>query len=485
MRRAALAAALLGLAAPAQAQDLGGTAAETAREQSCKALYAGTVGAADEAIGGAAGPTDGLPVEPAAGIPETWAVAPAELGLPERIDLRSETETFNRRYDFVTQAGRIWVRHHAGEHGPWRAVPLPPCIEGRVAAISVDDDELIGLDDARRIFTMDNALKGAALFSWSNRWGPPFWSGLGYALPGEVLAWSWSVISPDEDVHWTDPAGNHPKVGRSKVSHIWGLRDGGRRLTFWDPWLPLDESYEMCGPYRGRFRAVNLSASGSTVFLVGPRGDLFTRLYDFDLSGHNALFFSYSYEDQRGKGDGAPIQLPAEPWVSQPKIRGEITSAISVHKVGKDAVHRILRVEGRRAGATGYWWRDVAWPAARRWKFRTTGVPLRRPLLANPRRDTSRLGLGRSETRRYRSGADWIDFNVYCSPSRVSVGGRILTLHHVDGLRQQSRSRGLDDTPRELYGALEDGGTFTKVTVLATRDEIRIDDLGWVFRRTQ
>ena len=218
--------------------------------------------------------------------------------------------------------------------------------------------------------------------------------------------------------------------------------------------------------------------------MIGRRGDLFTRLYDFDLSGHNQLFFSYSYEDQRGKGDGAPIQLPAAPWIEQPKVPGRITSAISIHKVGTAAIHRILRVEGRRQGRTGYWERDVAAPRAKRWKFHPTDRPLSRPLLRNPSRDTSHIGLGPSETRRYRNGKGWIDYNVYCSPSRVRVDGRTLTLHHVDGLRQRPRSRGLDDVPREQYAALEGSdGKFTEVTLYATRNEIRVDDLGWVFNR--
>ena len=204
---------------------------------------------------------------------------------------------------------------------------------------------------------MDNALKDASLFNWTARWGTPFWTGPGYALPGGVRAWSWSVVSPLEDVTWPDPAGNRTAIGAGKVSHIRGHSRGGQRLTFWDPWLPLNEKlYEMCGPHRGRFRALNLSASGSFVAVIGPRGDLFTRLYDFDISGHDPVFFKYSYEDQRGKGDGAPIQLPAERWVEQPKIRGKITSAISIHKVGAGSIHRVLRVEGVRQGvprATG------------------------------------------------------------------------------------------------------------------------------------
>ena len=220
---------------------------------------------------------------------------------------------------------------------------------------------------------------------------------------------------------------------------------------------------------------------------------MFTRLYDFDISGHDQAFFHYSYENQRGKGDGAPIQLPPAQWVHQPKIRGAITSAISIHKVGPGSIHRILRVEGARGKSTGYWERDIAWPRGRGWAFHATGLPLTRKRLPNPQKDTSRRGLGRSEDAHYRmrSGkltADLLDYNVYCSPARLRVreGGktRNLRLHTVDGLRQQARARGLDDTPREQYGAIEEPGRkFTSVTVEATRNEVVIKERSWKFTR--
>ena len=53
----------------------------------------------------------------------------------------------------------------------------------------------------------------------------------------------------------------------------------------------------------------------------------------------------------------------------------------------------------------------------------------------------------------------------------------------MDGLRQQARGRGLDDVPRTQYGAIEENGKFTDVTVQATRDEVTIEELGWTFSR--
>jgi len=464
--------------APATAQSPPDVVSEGVREQSCRALAASTAGAPDESAADPAS-TD---------LPATWPEAPDGL-LPPRVDFRTQATSFNRLYEFALNAGRLYARGR-GAAVAWRQVPLPPCIDGRLTGIGVDDDELVALDSGRRIYTMDGALKDASSWNWTSRWGTPTWLGPGYALPA-ADAWAWTVISKVEDGNWTDPAGNRTAIGDGKVSHIWGLRPGGRRITFWDPWLPLDESYEMCGPDRGRFKAVNLSAGGSEVFVIGRHGDMFTRLYDFDLSGYDSVFFSYSYDDQRGKGDGSPIQLPAEPWAQQPKIPGTITSTISVHKTGRDAVHRALRVEGKQGGETGFWERDVASPPSSGWTFHATGMPLTGKVLDNPRRDTSARGRGRSEDSRWVMHGDGVDavledFNVYCSPAHMHVVdhgvARDELLHSVDGLRQQVRGRGLDDTPRQQNGAIEGpAGRFAPTTVSATRAELVLGARDWHF----
>jgi hypothetical protein len=471
------------LGVPLALVNLPGTAAAQSPAVDCAALNPG----------GTANTPDPLRGGPATALPASWPAGDRDK-LPKQVHLRSSTATFNRLYEFSLVDGDLYA-HRRGGTEPWRAVPLPDCLAGNLTGISADDDEMIALDRGRRIYTMDNALKDPRLWNWTSRWGPPLWTGSGFAVPASAKAWSWSVLSPAEDGNWTDPAGNRTPVGDYKVSHIWGLRGGGRKLTFWDPWLPRDNSYEMCGPHRSRFRAVNLSASGSRVFVIGPRGDMFTRLYDFDISGHDPIFFDYSYEDQRGKGDGAPIQLPAEPWKRQPKIRGRITSAISISKFGRDAVHARLRVEGKRDGKSGYWERDAA-SAGRGWKFHETGGRLEGKVLDNPRGNTSRRGLGRGEDARYVMKGDGVravipDFNTYCSPAHVNLraaGGRVrhLVLHHVDGLRQVGRARGLDDEPREQSGALEwRSGKLQELTLQATRERIVVPELGWTFTRAQ
>lgn len=489
-------------------------------------LPAGTIGLPDPV-------SNPLPLPDGGNGLEEGANTDAPPYLPATVALRNDRQTFNRRYEFVLDKGLIWYRSHAeitGIHQPWARLAMPACLAGTVIGISVDDNELIALRTDGSIYGMDSALKDPLLFNWSTRWGPPVWLGSGHRVPADYLGWSWSVISQGEDKNWTDPAGNLHAIGAGKVSHIWLLRDGGQRFTFVDPWLPKDESFEMCGPHRGRFRAVNLCASGSTIITINRYGDIYTRHYDFDLAGDDPLFFQYSYDDQRGVNNPA-IQLPSFGWVNQPKVPGRITRNISVHKQGENMISRILRVEGMdAAGHTGYWQRDVADAPSAPWQFTATNEPLSSALLDNTAQDSSARTLGESEdltyarnlaalpqlaTREHVTGdADWagelLDFNVYCSPARFKVtvapGQSFeLLLHSTDVIRQTARARGLDDNPRSFSGVIEipqvlyntldqqpakvrefiqlylAGQRFTPVKLSGITGKITVQDFNWDF----
>jgi hypothetical protein len=399
-----------------------------------------------------------------------------------------------------------------GHDAPWQPVSTPACLEGHLREIDADDDELIATDEGRAIYTMDQALATPELFNWTSRWGLPFWLGPGFTVPADARAWAWSVISPREDQYWIDPAGNHPAIGEGKVSHIWSLEADSRRLTLNDPWLPLDRSYEMCGPYRARFTARSLAASGSTIFLMDGHGDLYTRLFDFDLSGLDNLFFRYSYEDQRGQPNPA-IQLPPAQWIQHPKIPGRITDRISIEKTGTGAVHRVMRVEGLDShGRTGYWQKDVTELDARAWRFTVTGAPLTGTPISNPAEDASALTLGPGEDARYvHDGPGWTaeipDFHPSCDPDTLRVRfGRghfvDLVLHVVDQIRTAPRARGLDDQPRTYTATIEvpaaaradpearafvdrelGGRRFTATELSATHSALGLAGPEWTFAR--
>jgi len=424
----------------------------------CPTLAGGTIGnreSRDEP--GRTGPDLGNPLK-------AGDRSRAPRWLPDQVVFRTTTQTYNRRYQFAVARGTIWYKSNTAVTGirePWARMKVSPCVDGKVTEISADDDEMIVVDRDRWIYDVDGILRTPKHFSWSLRWGPPFWTGPGMQMPRGFRTWAWSVVSPLEDVTWTDPAGNKPRVGAGKVSHIWLLSNDGRRLVFRDPWLPVDNSYATCLPHRDRFKVANMNASGSTLFVIGRHGDMFTRLFDFDISGDDSLFFKYSYSDQRGRANPR-IQLPAEPWARQPKIPGTITDRISIAKRGTGTVHRTLRVEGRRGGKVGYWQKDLR---AKRWRFVATGGRLHGRVLDNPQRNTSAVGLGASTDRRY---VGWVpgaritipDYNTYCSPARVrirlSTGERFtLRLHTVDNIRQGPRRYGLDGNPRATVGMLE------------------------------
>jgi len=448
------------------------------------------------------GGTAGLPereelraLEEGLAAPLPVPAGPVPAGLPRRVDLRSTTETFNRRYQFVLRNRHVYYRPVAA--AAWAPLPVPACFDGDVRGISVDDDELLAIDRERHVFTMDGALGPPGFFNWTERWGPPFWAGAGRRLPDGRL-WSWSVLSPLQDKTWTDSAGNRQPVGDEKVSHVWMVLGGGRRLVYMDPWLPADDSYEMCGPHRGRRRVVAMSAAASTVFVMDAAGHMYTRLYDFDMSGADSLFLKYSYEDQRGKPSPA-IQLPPVGWVRQPRIDGRVRDAISINKTGPGSDSRMLRV----AGPGGFWEKPLTAPA---WRFVSSGRTLGRAL---PRHHGALLAP--SADRRYALAGPGLratvpNFNLACSPARLDVvpaGGPPieLTLHTVDSIRQTPRAAGLDDNPRVLQGTIEAPaavltsrdpavrafvaryltGRFTQAPIDATAGALSFRDQGWRF----
>ncbi|RZO87214.1 MAG: hypothetical protein EVA65_02795 [Oceanococcus sp.] len=496
-------------------------------------LYIGTMGIPDP-----------LQVDflPDIGGPLLDLVSPPPADFPEQIYLRTDTETFNRKYQFVLHEGNVWYKHNTavtGVEDDWTQVYMPNCLAGTLIGISADDDELIAIRKNGDIYGLDNVLKDPLLFNWTSRWGTPVWLGTGYHIQEDYLSWSWTVISNSEDKNWTDTAGNLHRVGDGKVSHIWMLRNGGQRYGYIDPWLAKDESYEACGPLRGRFKGINLNSSGSTLITINRYGDIFTRHYDFDLAGVNEVFFQYAFEDQ-SEVRNPKIQLPSFEWVQQPKVPGQITHIISIHKVGENMQHRVMRIEGlNQAGETGYWEKEVEEMTTAAWQFVATGNPLRGTLLDNRPGDTSMLDIGDNEDQHFarnltalpalnpadslETDADWAaemtDFNFYCSPTTLRIHTSVdehmdLTLHVVDVIRQTPRERGLDDNPRKFRGNIEipdallamrdelsprqrafidlylDGNKFTDVRMSGVSDSItltpsgRMNGFSWTFERT-
>jgi hypothetical protein len=420
--------------------------------------------------------------------------------LPRHVVFKGPRDTFSNEYAFALRDGRIYVRAARqgraveGEH--WHELELPGCLEGRIREISADHRLLVALDEHRQVYAHDMPGGDLSADRWTWRWGPYFWTGNGGRMPRDVGAWATSELTSAET--FTDSSGRKQKpIG---VATVYALRGDGRRITYLDPWLPADESREVCGPRRGTVSLAGLSASGSTVFAVSRRAELFTRLYDFDVAGANTVFGSYSWQQDRPAGDQR-WQLPAPAWVRHPVPPGTVTDRVTIAKTGVDAADRVLRVEGRtRRGRTGWWEKQIGARARGAWRFTATGEPLAGTVLS---RRTPRTQVADAGLRFAGPIGEVVGFHVHCSPAtlRVRVAPDLqieLLLHTEDGLRQETRGRGLDDTPREYNGAIEvpagaltdprarswvgvnlGGRRFTTAPIAVTRTRLRFLDQCW------
>jgi hypothetical protein len=373
--------------------------------------------------------------------------APTTIALPRRVWFRDGADASSASYDFAARDGKLYARP-LGEAG-WRTVLLPVCLEGRVAQVSADRTLLLVTTTDGQVYSHDMPGGDLSPERWTWRWGPYLWTGSGVRLPSDTMTWAASTFDSNET--FTDTAGRpqHP-LG---VATVYLLRAGGRHLTYLDPWLPADLSREVCLPQHGRDRLASIAGSGSTVFAMTRRAQLFTRLYDFDISGANTVLGSYSWEQHP---TGTTWHLPGPRWRAHTAPPGTYTDRIAIAHTGTNAADRELRVEGARHGRTGVWVSPISSP---HWAFVPTGSPLVGDTVPMPTRPVHRMH------RSYRGviggAAVRVDgFNWACSPSRMTVRfapkvSLTLRLHSYDGLRQGLSRPGLTDTPRHYLGAIQ------------------------------
>lgn len=429
------------------------SAAEPPKELDCLALLAGTTGI--PLLG------ENLPATDTTGLPAGYgplATASQLKTLPSRVVFKDQTSTFSTKYAFSLLNGQIFVRRATAgvplQGESWHLLKLPACLDGKITSITADEKLLFALGPGRQLYSNGMPNGAPATEHWTWRWGPYFYLGSGMTLFKDVSRWSASGFSPDATFTDTSGRTQHP-IG---VATAYLMRDNGRRITYLDPWLPQDESREVCTPRRGTLPLANLSSAGSTIFAVGQRGELFTRLYDFDVSGANTVLGKYSWQNPRPASD-TRWQLPGPEWRTQPKPRGTITDRISIARTGVDASDRLLVVEGRDSkGRKGRFEKKIYAPS---WEFTVSKDSLKGRTLPLK----SPLAYGKVDSRTYKGtigGREAVvsNFGPECSPATltVSFGGKLklnLVLHSSDGLRQEVRERGLTDIPREYNGATE------------------------------
>lgn len=445
--------------------------------------------------------------------------APAHLSFPPSIELRDNTQGFNDFAEVALRDGSLYARPRSSG-ATWRHVPTPECLNGQIVAVSVDGNMLVAADRNGWVYSMDNLLSGPLLWNWTYSYGGPIWLWPGEQVPGTsdgpIASNRWA-ISHRMSKSFEDAKGyTHPTT--AGLVELVALSQDGSRITYQDPWLPADLSYEIGGPMNGRFISESLSVSGSVTFVMNRYGDMFTRKYDLDMAGSNHIPGRYTWQDQ-GPLPSAPdqlterlnpayaaISLPAEDWQRQPKIPGDITSRISIHVSGDTAEDRELRVEGRHGGRTGYWHKDLRAP---NWAFAPGDQPLTGEPVTNTADDRSARTLAPPTGLTFRGDLaggwnlrfddfDWAQTKHPATLTAPSGRTYAIELYTTDGLRLLPRAAGLDDDPRELEGAFDvraagvtadpelrdfvtthfGGKPVYEVTVRATRSQLAVTASG-------
>ncbi len=445
---------------------------------------------------------------PLACIPELELDVPENL--PQRVHFRTATESFNAHWYLALRDGRIWVKGNeetGNRDADWELLGATGRPEGGglvrfdeptwIDEISADGVHVQALSDAGVFYRGSNLQTDVRRsLTWTDKWGWPAGDGEGLVAEfGTERGWDVSDSHPSNVAEYSDINDQDHSVGLG-VAHLYRLGPEGRRIYFNDWWLPNDWSRQICGPERGALQALNLSASGSTLFVVGAGGAMYTRLYDFDTAGENDLY-TYSYVVEGPAG--TTRALPAEPWRRQPDIEdGRATSRITIFQDGKGSSARVLRVEGARDGVVGYFAKRIDDDY---WVFHETGAEVAGPFLdelppppvAEPGGATLSATLSR-ESSELTLDVVVHDFDIVCSPARVTLragdgvltaGGEPveLTLHHVHTLVDEPRATDYwdDGTPATIRAALlvpsavqqiDDAAALLRVTELLDGREV-------------
>ncbi|MDR0598229.1 MAG: hypothetical protein LBG14_06960 [Treponema sp.] len=315
---------------------------------------------------------------------------------PEAVYIKTRSQTFNAYHYYILNDGLIWHKSIDGAQEPagWAlfqetGLPHNSLKIGfnkpeRIVELSADADELVALSDEGGFYRycFDRTIAHPSRV-WLDRQG---WPGEEQLFLDQRAAknLSWALGKRNAHVlYYEDPFGNQHHNGAMEIATTYVLLEDGQEICYADAGLPSDFSRNYAGPERGAFKAVSLSASASTMFVINEAGEMYTRLADFDTIGCDPMLFKYTYvpyeSDLSGDNYFSNLSewgLPAEDWRPQPRIplagKAAITRYTTILQNGRGNGARELRVAGlNESGETGYWTKAIFDDA---WQFKP--VPL-------------------------------------------------------------------------------------------------------------
>ncbi|MDR0403686.1 MAG: hypothetical protein LBH35_08885 [Treponema sp.] len=315
---------------------------------------------------------------------------------PEAVYIKTRTQTFNIYHYYIIRDGRIWYKSIDPENEPkdwilfrktglpYNSLKLNFNSPEKIVEISADADELVAISDEGGFYRhcLDKIFSRRSNV-WFDRQGWPEKEQL-YFDRRTAKNRAWALGKRNAQVlYYEDPFGNQHHNGTMEIATTYVLLEDGQEICYSDTGLPTDFSRNYIGPERGAFRAVALSASASTMFVINEAGKMYTRLADFDTTGGDPMFFKYTYVPYKSNLPGTNYfsnlnewGLPPEEWRLQPPVplagNAAITRHITILQNGRGNSARELRVAGlNESGETGYWSKAIFDEV---WEFRP--VPL-------------------------------------------------------------------------------------------------------------
>ena len=320
--------------------------------------------------------------------------------MPEKINVKTLTQTFCKDHDFLIYNGRLWSKStNKSEWSLFLGTGLPfskteERLGGRewfdppkaLKEICADGDTVFVFDENGKMFkfltqftTVDKPFIWLDTFGWPKK--------LELIKDEKFLkARAWGIGVRRKDIlYYTDSFGNEHHYGTMGLETIYYLTENGQEIRFTDSGLPASFSKTILGPERGAFIAENMSVSGSTLFLINDAGEMYTRLIDYDTMGCDPMFFKYSYNPQKQNLSGTNYRsnytqwaLPNEDWKKQPEIplkgKAKLSRYISISQNGKGNSARSLRVAGlSNDGSTGYYVKQID---DEKWHFEKAGLSI-------------------------------------------------------------------------------------------------------------
>lgn len=327
---------------------------------------------------------------PSIRIPECGGIQDVSPLFPDSVVLRTMTQSYCQYYDFELVDGRIYSKARGSrEWELFLKTGLPNVGKDSPSAvreISADADSIYAFDDRGYLYYCYLAKTAPEKpFKWHKRMGFP--KDRQFQQSHDALrkrAWSMGARRVEVLYH-EDIYGNPHHWGTMGIETFYFLEEDGRCIRFCDSGLPQDFSHSIQVPEEGRFICENISASASTLFVIGNQGSMYTRMIDFDTMGCDPMFFQYTYDKLEQKYPGSnyfsnysPWALPAEDWKRQPdiKLKGQarLTKMITIAQNGQGNSARELRVGGTdENGEVGYYHKMLN---DSEWKFTRADIHL-------------------------------------------------------------------------------------------------------------